>query len=407
MPNANRRGQLLTTDFILSLTIFLAILLSTMSLWASVDTQIKDSESRRDMQAITTTISESLVRSQGYPKNWTNETVKMIGLANEEHVLDINKILSLKHMNYDNVSSILRLANYNYYISITDGAGYDLTSGIVRSPVAVIVHKKSGMEYAQMLYGSVVTWDLYWDGTVAGDQITLGYVNSFTSRLNYSSDTTFNLLIKLMSNQSSYRTIIIEDIGLNSTLNRNDVLYAPELKDLVNFTKRGGILIYTDTDALPVFKPLIADNFSMKFSDYPAGGSILSVVNYAKPVLLNATAGETLNFLTVKRVVYRDVLKGDPELHFIVNNSQQNDRCNICWWDVNFGRVYYIEDNQGTYNITGSTSSLTPHLNIVGENMTMGKRPSNQTTDLISVKRTVLISGFEREVANLNLVVWR
>ncbi len=90
------RGQLLTTDFILSLAIFLAILLTVMSLWASVDTQMRDAESRRDMQSISAYVSDTLLRSRGHPQNWTNETVQVIGLANKDQVMSMDKFLMLR-----------------------------------------------------------------------------------------------------------------------------------------------------------------------------------------------------------------------------------------------------------------------------------------------------------------------
>ena len=396
MSCPGKRGQLLTTDFILSLAIFLAILLASMSLWANVDTQIRDAESRRDMQAITTYISDSLVRSPGYPKNWTNSTVMMIGLANDEHVVDMNKILLLKNMDYDRVRDILRFGEYNYYIWVTDGGGYDLTSGIVRSPVAVIAHKKSGMEYAKMLNNSVVTWDLYWDdnsGLLGPDDLNQPYINAFAPRTSYPSSRPDSSLIKFMGGQGSYRTLIVEDTGL-----LNDTV--ADISQLINFTKRGGIIIYADTDTLAVTRPLIAGWSGESFAA-PTGNS---VVNNSGSVLLNASPGNGISFTSHKRDVFRNQAQGDAGLNFIANSTATN--CQICWWDYGFGRIYYIEDNQGTLtNATGSYP-LTPLLNIVGENMTMGVKPSNRT-DLVSIRRMAIVSGFEREVANVNIIVWR
>ncbi len=398
---SGRRGQLLTTDFILSLAIFLAILLASMNIWANVDTQIKDAEARRDMQAITTDVSENLVRNPGYPKDWTNETVRVIGLAKDEHVIEIGKILQLKHTDYDKVRDLLRLGNYNYRIWITDAAGYDLTSGIVRGPVAVIVHKKSGMEYAKMLDKSVVTWDLYYDDSAIGvEKIDAPAANGFSARYKYPTTlplTTKDSLNTLMSNQSSYRTVIIEDIGL-----QNDSV--ADISQLVDFVNRGGVLIYTDTDVPQPKKPLIENWSRMSFE--ANSNPVISYVNNSAPLLANSSLKDNITFSSHQRDVFRDKFNTDIPLNFISNST--STRCQICWWDYGFGRIYYIENNQGwIYNASDAqTYSLTPFLNIVGENMTMGISPNNGT-DLVSIRRMAILSGFEREVVNVNLVVWR
>jgi hypothetical protein len=401
-----KRGQLLTTDFILSLAIFLAILLTAMGLWNSVDTQIRDAENRRDMQAISTYVSDTLVRNPGVPQNWTNNTVQVIGLAKDEHDIDMDKVLAFKHMDYDRASFILRLRNYNFYVWITDSNGYDLTSGVVRSPVALIIHRKSGTDYAKMLNNTVIEWDLYWDdnnGAGGGDDLTASFINDqhFTSVNSYPSSGINSVITsfdKLMNNQSSYRTIIIEDIGLNNDTTAN-------VSGLINFTSRGGILVYTDGLASPI-NPLIGGKLGMSFG--VCGVLAPSTkVNYTNPLLLNASTNDEILFSTRTRGAYSNPAWNDNELHVLAKSSIPT-LCQVCWWDYEFGRVYYIEDTNGTINfVSGGSDQLMPHLNVVGENLTIGKRQTSQTTDLISIRRMAILSGFNREVANLYMSVWR
>ncbi len=405
MVYSRGRGQLLTTDFILSLAIFVAILFASMSLWTSVDTQIRDAESRRDMQSIATYVSEALVRNAGYPKNWTNNTVVMIGLAGEEHILDIGKFLSMKKINYNKARTMMRLGNYDFRIWITDDAGYDLTSGIVRSPVAVLANSSQGLEYVKMLNNSVVVWDIYYN-------INSVDVNKLTARNKYPYGNALSAFVVLTANQSSYRTIIIEDAGLTNES-------VGDLSDLVNFVRRGGILIYTDP-TVPWDKPLIANNFSMSFLDCSPSCTTRSRVLNVNSHVLNTTKNtgpfadkiDFTHLATHKRDVFRDTTKADVELHVIANTS--STRAQIAWWDHGLGRVYYIEDTRGQYSyylgvpISSwfTEEPYTYRLNIVGENLSYGYAPSNQS-DLVSIRRMVILSGFEREVANLNLVVWR
>lgn len=386
-----RKGQLLVTDFIISIAVFLAIMLAAMSLWNSVDTQIRDTEQRRDMQEITVYVSDTLVRSTGHPSNWTNETAQVIGLASDEHVLDVDKVLRLKHMDYDKARSTMRLGNYDFYMWLTDGAGYNLTSGIVRSPAAVIVHDKRGLDYARMLDKSMIVWDVYSDD--AGD-VDTPFISGFTKRNSYRYATPVESLNRLMLNQTSYRTIIIEDIGVQPS-----DLTADEKNVFLNFTRNGGILIYTDAAALPN-QPLV-NLLGMSFEAYNGN----SWVSSGKPVFLNSSNGDVVTFSNAVRRAYSNPVTNDETLHVISNSTP--DRCEVCWWDYGFGRVYYLEDTSGTIrNSTGQTDQLANHLNIVGESLTAGIK-GEQMSDRINVRRMAVLSGFEREVANLNIVVWR
>jgi hypothetical protein len=390
-----KKGQLLMTDFMLSIAIFLAILLSTMALWSSVDTQIRDAEGRRDMQAITVYISDTLVRSTGYPANWTNDTVQMIGLASDEHVIDVEKVFKLKRMDYDQVREMMKLGNYELHAWFTDGAGYNLTSGVVRSPVAVIARTKAGTDYAKMLNNSQVVWDLYWDNNAGAGGIDFDYVKLFTKRNNYADKGAIKIFRQLMNNQTSYRTIIIEDIGLAYS----DL--APDDKNnLTKFVKNGGILIYTDTAmAAPPAKQPLVSLFNMSFI---ADSSTDAYVLVPKPLMYNSSAGDRISFTTKVRRTYSNSTTNDNVLHAVANSTP--DTCQICWWDYGFGRVYYLEDTSGSYN--GTINDLVNHLNIVGEPLSFGHMGAN-STDLINVRRMAMLSGFEREVVNLNLIVWR
>lgn len=129
------KGQALTPDFLFSMVIFLALLAFGSMLWVTTYSGNVSTENSQNLALKAAEISESLVRSQGIPTNWTNDTVSVIGLAKEDHLLSESKLLELEKMSYANIRSILGIGNVDVNITI-----HNLTGTIVKSygiPISV------------------------------------------------------------------------------------------------------------------------------------------------------------------------------------------------------------------------------------------------------------------------------
>ena len=93
-----RKAQTLTPDFVIRFVIFLAILSMSINLWNIANeknTWIYDLE---DMQLKARITADTLITRPGEPKYWNNETVKFIGFADEDHILNKTKLISFKNL---------------------------------------------------------------------------------------------------------------------------------------------------------------------------------------------------------------------------------------------------------------------------------------------------------------------
>ena len=48
-------------------------------------------------------ITDLMIRTPGYPSNWTSQNVKIIGFSSEDHILQKNKIESFLNMSNDSI----------------------------------------------------------------------------------------------------------------------------------------------------------------------------------------------------------------------------------------------------------------------------------------------------------------
>jgi hypothetical protein len=109
---STKKAQVWTTDFALSMLIFVVALvlfgravmnLSTVT-GEKIDNLVSDGR----------LITDSLT-SQGYPSNWTAADVKKIGLINEGKTIDMNKLNMMANMSYDQTKKLFGL-KYDYFI---------------------------------------------------------------------------------------------------------------------------------------------------------------------------------------------------------------------------------------------------------------------------------------------------
>ena len=109
------KSQVWTTDFIISIMLFIALFL----LFGKTIFDLTN-DSKEDIVPLITegrAVSDSLI-SEGYPVNWNNATVSKIGLTADNRI-DASKISAFYSMNY---SEAKRLFNtpYDFFVFLSD-----------------------------------------------------------------------------------------------------------------------------------------------------------------------------------------------------------------------------------------------------------------------------------------------
>jgi hypothetical protein len=102
----NNKAQASSAELLLAYFIFGICLTVFVTLWTATTEKINSGERFDDFEALSVNIAEKLVRTPGYPSNWSAENVTVVGLANEPRILDNEKVLAfIDLMNDSKMSS--------------------------------------------------------------------------------------------------------------------------------------------------------------------------------------------------------------------------------------------------------------------------------------------------------------
>ncbi|MFH0970978.1 MAG: hypothetical protein ABIG96_01770 [Candidatus Micrarchaeota archaeon] len=117
---------LFSGDFVVGLAIFLVILLIVSPMWSSVTTQVENSEAERRLQIAGIEVSETLLRTKGFPEDWNSTSVISIGLAGETRVLNATKakyFFQFMESNYTDAKFMLGAGAYDMRVEIANNTG--------------------------------------------------------------------------------------------------------------------------------------------------------------------------------------------------------------------------------------------------------------------------------------------
>lgn len=113
------KGQIFSIDFMASLMFFLPFLLIMIFLWNYSETQYTETERTIDMRDKAVLISDLLLKSEGYPKDWNSANVVTLGLAKENNKISNEKLNRLYEINCTRFKEIFDM-KYNFFLEITD-----------------------------------------------------------------------------------------------------------------------------------------------------------------------------------------------------------------------------------------------------------------------------------------------
>lgn len=127
---SSRRGQLFTSDFAISAFVFV-ILLNIGVFTYNMAYEQQDRFGPQDrMQQAASQAASLLVRTPGYPDNWTAGDVDIIGLAEPDHVVQDAKVQELQSLSYGELLRGTGTEAFQVHVNITAGS-YNETAGNV------------------------------------------------------------------------------------------------------------------------------------------------------------------------------------------------------------------------------------------------------------------------------------
>ncbi len=122
------KGQLLSSEIILAMCLFLGALIAFMLAWNAIFASYAQEQYDRQMQVALVGISDMAVLSPGDPADWeisAQARANAFGLAQSPGVLSLQKLAALQSLNssYDDVREGIGAGPFDLYIEADDSTG--------------------------------------------------------------------------------------------------------------------------------------------------------------------------------------------------------------------------------------------------------------------------------------------
>jgi len=108
------RGQISSIDLLVAILLFVLIFFSMRNIWIDNLSSALIESNKFQIQVLSSEALDSLLKTPGYPTNWTSQNVQLIGLADKENVLNSIKVNSFKSLDYETAKSKLGLTLYDF-----------------------------------------------------------------------------------------------------------------------------------------------------------------------------------------------------------------------------------------------------------------------------------------------------
>ncbi len=110
----HKKSQVFTTDFLLAFFIFSVLVIITMMYWNNYNSKLEKSAEFNIINTEAFQISNALIKSKGSPEDWSQDNVKVIGLAESDRVLSEDKINLFVSMPINKTKEIFQMHNFNF-----------------------------------------------------------------------------------------------------------------------------------------------------------------------------------------------------------------------------------------------------------------------------------------------------
>jgi len=114
------KAQIWSLDFALSLLIFMSALFAMALAWNFISASTLQNQELKELHMKAMTLSDALIRTSGIPQDWNATNVQIIGLAQDENVLNATKVDYFTTMDYDRARALMDIGQYNFYFEVLD-----------------------------------------------------------------------------------------------------------------------------------------------------------------------------------------------------------------------------------------------------------------------------------------------
>lgn len=116
-----RKAQTVIADFLLAIVVLLIIVQLSMSGWNRNIANLRQRESRVELENLALSISDTLARGEGVPGDWSGGNVITLGLAEEPNMLDATKVDAFINLDKSVVKNLLGVEGYKFSFILKTG----------------------------------------------------------------------------------------------------------------------------------------------------------------------------------------------------------------------------------------------------------------------------------------------
>jgi hypothetical protein len=116
------KAELFSSDFIISIMIFLSILIIVGAYYNNFQTDIYQYSIRNDLQTKLMSIADVLGASSGEPQFWDSSNVRVVGLYDSGQ-FNLTKFSELKEIDYDSAKTLIGTGAYELYLVLKNETG--------------------------------------------------------------------------------------------------------------------------------------------------------------------------------------------------------------------------------------------------------------------------------------------
>ncbi|RLI96216.1 MAG: hypothetical protein DRO99_04875 [Candidatus Aenigmatarchaeota archaeon] len=136
----HRKAQIWSTDFTASIVVFLSVVAVFIFAWGYISTEMQNSVVILNAERDALALSDSLIRISGEPDDWDAGNVEVIGLADEEHVLNSTKLVRFASIGYGKAKALMGIGDYGFHFSVLTPNGTSVFStGLYPQNASVVV----------------------------------------------------------------------------------------------------------------------------------------------------------------------------------------------------------------------------------------------------------------------------
>ena len=133
----NKKSQVFVMDLLLGVFVAVIIFAFLFLSWVDYERDYKREIEYNDKLIIGYQVTDMLVDSEGFPKNWEDnpDNISSLGLKGDFAELDDDKVnMFFNHLSQDNVSELFNIERFSFNVVIKNTDGYALTSTLGDTP---------------------------------------------------------------------------------------------------------------------------------------------------------------------------------------------------------------------------------------------------------------------------------